>query len=283
MKLDGGQSEEAGALVTDVLSSDRRNPDALALRATLRLSDGELDAAIADLREAMSDQPRSVPLLRLMATALERQGSIELAEGRLAEATKISNFDPPVALSYVEVLMRRGANEQAESVLSDTLSRHPNHAVALKRLAQLRLTRQDWAGAQQAADALEKLGDEPGVADQIRGAALMGQRKFNESIQALHSAHSAAPTAVQPMAMLVSAYLRSGEPNEAEAFVRSVLRASPNNADAWVLLGALQASDSLDDAKASSTTAIDSQPDNPRGHAALANAWARSRSASDCL
>lgn len=273
MKLDGGQSEEVGALVTDILSSDRRNPDALALRATMRLADGKLDDAIADLREAMSVQPRSVPLLRLMASALERQGSVELAEGRLAEATKISNFDPPVALSYVDVLMRRGASEQAESVLSDTLSRHPGDAAALKRLAQHRLTRQDWAGAQQAADALDKLGDEPGVADQIRGAALMGQRKFNESVQALHSAHSAAPTAVQPMAMLVSAYLQSGEPDEAEAFVRSVLRASPDNADAWVLLGALQAADSLDDAKVSFTTAIDSQPQNPRGHAALANVY----------
>lgn len=271
IRLNGEQVAEAAAIVSDVLSSDDGNPDALALRATMRIEDGKLDDAIADLREALNAQPRSVPLLQLMARALERQGSVELAEGRLAEATKISEFDPAVALSYVDLLVRRGAHERAEGVLSDTVSRHPNSAAALKRLAQIRLTRQDWTGAQEAAEALEKLGDEPGVADQIRGAALIGQRKFDESIQALHSAHSASPTAVQPMAMLVSAYLRNGQPDEAEAFVRSMLQASPDNADAWVLLGALQAADSLDEAKTSFETATRNQPDNFRGYAALAN------------
>ena len=113
------------------------------------------------------------------------------------------------------------------------------------------------------------------MAAQIRGAALVGQRKFDESIQVLHSAHSAAPTAVQPMAMLVGAYLRLGERDEAEAFVRSVLLASPKNADAWVLLGALQAAHSFDEAKTSFDTAIRSKPENFRGYAALANLYLR--------
>jgi tetratricopeptide (TPR) repeat protein len=67
------------------------------------------------------------------------------------------------------------------------------------------------------------------------------------------------------------AYLRAKKPEEAEAFLESVLEASPANAEALVLLGSVQASRNAADAATTSfRKAITSQPKNPVGYSALA-------------
>ena len=237
----------------------------------MRLDEGKFDEAIADARQALAEKPAAVNTLELLALALERSGSIELAEERLADAVKASKLEPAVVLRYAEFLRRRGAFDRADDLLTRASAQRPNDSGLLAALAQVRLKREDWEGAQKIAEALEKLGDQSGVADHILGTALAGQNKLDESIHAFQSAYQATPAAVQPMYSLVGTYLRAKKFAEAETFLNSVLKASPANAEALVLLGSLQASrDAGDQAVASFRKAIESQPENPTGYTALA-------------
>jgi tetratricopeptide (TPR) repeat protein len=261
---------------------DGRNIDGLRLRALLRMEHGQLDAAIADLRQALEDQPRSGDLMVLLATAYERSGSIELADKEYADATKNSNYNVVVGLNYVAFLRRRGNLERAEDILTELAQRSPNNVAVLTTLADVRLARQNWIGAQEIGDTIRRIGDTRGITDQILAAALSGQGKYDDSIKILEGLQAAAPTAVQPMAALVSTLVRAQKLDQAVSLLQTALKANPANAEAYVLLGSVQLlKNAPDQAEQSFKTAIERQPKDIAGYRALADFYANNKKLDD--
>ena len=276
IKLNRKDISAAEALVSDILHKDSRNVSGLKLRASIRMDRGQVEPAISDLREALNDQPRSTELMLLLATAYERSGSMELAEKQFADATRASDFDASVGLSYVAFLRRRGNSEQAEDVLTELTSRQPNNLSLLSTLAEVKLTRQDWAGAQEIGESIRRIGDIGGTADQILGAALRGRHKYDESIAAFQNAVAAAPSAVQPMASLVRALVGAKQTDRAVAFLQSVLKTNPGNAEAHVLLGSVWLAKNVpEQAMKSFMTAIEKHPKDIIGYRAVADLYVR--------
>ena len=268
--------DAAEKIVDDVLSNDQRNVDALKLRGSIRLDNGQVDAAIADFREALNDQPRSSDLMLMLATAYERRGSIDLADKQFADAMKTSNFNPIVGLDYVGFLRRRGGSDRAYDVLTELANRWPNNIQVLSALAEMKLAHQDWAGAQQIAETIKRLGNTNDISDQILGAALIGEHKYDASIAALQNAVAATPSAAQPMTELVAAMVQAKQTDQAIAYLQSVLKQNSNNAQAYVLLGNIELSTNKpDQAEASYKSAISSQPKATIGYQALAGLYIR--------
>ena len=262
------------ALLSDILRSDNRNVTAMRIRASIRLDRGQLDLAISDLRKALNDQPGSPELLFLLATAYERNGSIELSDKLYASATKASNFNIDAGLNYVAFLRRRGNIQRAEEFLAELADRHPNNVAILSASAEIKLSRQNWTGAQEISEAMRRIGDPSGIADQILGAALSGQNKYDESIAAFQRAAAAAPTTPQPMVSLIAALVYTKQTDKAVAFLQEVLRSNPGNDEAHVLLGSLRlANNEPDQAVKSFKTAIEKEPKNIAGYRALANLY----------
>jgi tetratricopeptide (TPR) repeat protein len=277
--------DAANALITDILRKDDRNIDGLKLRAQVRMEQGQLDAAIADLRQALNDQPQSSELMLLLAAAYERSGSIELAEKQYADATKVSGFNATVGLNnaavglnYAAFLRRRGNLERAEDTLTELTRRWPNNVAVLSTLADVRLARQNWTGAQEIAETIRRIGNAQGVGDQILAAALNGQGKYTDSIRILEGLQATTPAAAQPMAALVSTLMRAQKLDQAESFLQSALKANPANAEALVLLGSVQLQkNSPDQAVQSFRTAIERQPKDIAGYRALAEFFVRNK------
>ena len=276
--------DAAETLVSEILLKDKRNTTALKLRAALRLEHGQLDAAISDARQALNDQPKSTELSLLLAMAYERSGSIELAEKQYADATKTSGFDVAAGLEYVTFLRRRGSIERAEDILTELAGRWPSNVEILLALADVRLERQNWVGAQEIADTIRRVSGKTGLADQILGVALSGRNRFDESISVLQKAYSAAPGAVQPMVTLVNVLLRAGKLDQAAAFLQTVLQSNPGNAEAHVLLGSIAlVKNAPDQASQSFRTAIERQPKNMAGYKALIDLHLRDKNTDAAL
>jgi pentatricopeptide repeat protein len=269
----------AEPVIAEILASDRRNVGALRLRASIKIDKGDIDGAVADLREALNDQPKSSDLLMLLAVAYERGGKPELAERQYADAYKSSNLDPAVALRYVAFLQRKGDLTHAEDVLVEVAGRNPANVQILSSLAQIRLSRKNWTGALALADAIGRLGDKSGVADQIRAAALAGENKVDESVSAMENAHKAAPDQVGPVVALVSGYLKQGQPDKAMALLQEMSNKFPSNPQLLVLTGqALLVQKKDDEAVQSFKAAITAQPKNPIGYDALYEYYVRKKS-----
>jgi tetratricopeptide (TPR) repeat protein len=278
MYVSKGNTVAAEPIIADILQKDRRHTIGLRLRAAIKIDQGQVDSAIADLREALNDQPKSADLLMLMAAAYERGGKNELAERQYADALKASGLNPNIALRYVAFLQRRGDFSHAEDVLSDVVARNPTNTQLLATLAQIRLSRQNWIGALATADAVARLGDKSGLADQIRASALAGQNKIDDSVAALEKAHATAPDALQPVVSLVSDYVRLGKADKAEALLQEMIKKYPDSAEILVLMGQTKlAQNKNDDALKSYQAAIAKQPKDPNGYSALSDLYVREK------
>jgi tetratricopeptide (TPR) repeat protein len=284
MQLGKKNMPAAEALIADILRADSHNPDALKLRASIRIDRGQLDDAIADLREALNDQPQSPELMMLMALAYERHGSIDLAEKQLASATKASGFAPSVGLNYVAFLTRRGNDAAAEDVLTELANRSPRNIEVLTALARERLARQNWIGANEVAEAIKRLGAQGDTAEQIKAAALAGEKEYDKSISMLEDAYARNKGAVQPMYALVRAYLQSKKIDQAESFLQNILKTSPNNAEALVLLGTVELTKNQpDQAVKSFKAAIERGPKSTEGYIALASFYMGQKNSDEAL
>ena len=72
-------------------------------------------------------------------------------------------------------------------------NRWPTNRTVLIALAEVRLTRQNWIGAQEVADTLKRLGTDQGLANQILATALNAQKKYDESIGLLQTTYTPLP------------------------------------------------------------------------------------------
>ena len=133
------------------------------------------------------------------------------------------------------------------------------------------MARQNWAGAQETAEAIRLIGNNSVTADQFLGAALIGRNKYDEAIAAFQNAYNAAPSAAQPMNSLVGALLKANRKDQAMTFLKSVLARDPGNANALVLIGSIQLTNgAADQALKSYLAAIKAQPNDTVGYQALA-------------
>jgi tetratricopeptide (TPR) repeat protein len=276
--------ESAESLVSAIIEKDSRNVQGLKLRASIHMARGNNPAAVTDLRQALHDQPRSAELNSLLAVAYERAGSIELADKQFADAVRVSNFDARAGLNYVAFLRRRGSLARAEDTLVELTSRTPGNMEVLATLAEVRLARQNWPGAQEVADAMRRAGDKRGIADQVLGAALAGQKKYDESIGVLQAAYSAAPNDAQPMFAVVNALVRAQKLDRAMAFLRTVLDKDAGNAEAHVLMGSIHLMrNAPEEAQKSFEQAIARQPKKTIGYRALADLHLRQKRTDEAL
>jgi cellulose synthase operon protein C len=264
----------AEALADAILQKDQRNISGLKIRATIRLNSGQTEGAISDLREALNGSPKSPELLLLMALAYEKDGKMELAERQYADALKSSSSDAGVALRYVQFLQRQGKIAQAEDILTDAASRNSRSLDILSMLAQVKLARQNWKGALEAADAIKNIGNDRGFAAEIRGAALLGLGKTDESVAAFEEAHAAAPDAVQPAGILATAYLKAGKADKSEALLSDMLKKYPQNPQLISLMGSTQlVKNNLAEAERIFKALIALQPKDPAGYRSLAGVY----------
>ena len=238
-----GQNNVAAAepLVTEILRADAKQhqrPAAARGDSPRARPDRRRDRRPAQRAQRAAQLARAPgQLWRRPMSAMARSSS---PARPIFDAMKASEFSPPIGLAYVAFLQRRGATQQIEGVLTDLATRNPNSVPVLSALARVKLARQDWVGAHALADAIQRLDNKSDVADEINAAAFSGQGKVADSLAVLQNSYSAHPGAVRPMVDLVNVYVQSGQLNEAETFMRSVLTDNPANAEALVLMGSVQ-------------------------------------------
>ena len=106
----------------------------------------------------------------------------------------------------------------------------------------------------------------------------------SDSLAVLQNAYNAHPGAIRPMVDLVNGYLQSGQPYQAETFIRSVLADNPANAEALVLMGSIQlAKKAPAEAEKFFKLAIEKSPADAAGYRALADLYARQKKTDDAL
>ncbi|MBG6176198.1 tetratricopeptide (TPR) repeat protein [Labrenzia sp. EL_208] len=239
--IQNGNYARADELVNEVIEEDDKNVEALRLRATIKLSNNDSAGAVDDILLSLNEAPNDARLRVMLAGAYERNGSTILAEEQYAKALVLDNNSPEAGLPMVQFLFRHGKAEQAERVLESIRERHPTNRQVLNLVAQQRLARQDWVGAQEIADILRNTdeSDNSAFADRITAAALGGQDKHDESLDLLKNSMTTPEDEARLLPDLVRAYVQAGKQGVAIDHLNSVLAKEPDNVLAQVLLGSV--------------------------------------------
>ncbi|NWG91207.1 MAG: tetratricopeptide repeat protein [Parvularculaceae bacterium] len=235
-----GKRPEAEKLIAEVLAADAKNPDALVKRAGLRIDDGSIDDAIGDLRVVVNEHGENVAARLLLAAAFEQKGDVNLAESEMAQAVETSNRASQPSFLFAKFLLRQGKPDRAEKVLAESIAADPAAADSLKLLAAIRLDRQDWRGAEEAANALKSVSSADGDVSRILGAAYAGLKDYAGAIDVLTQEHERAPLASRPLSTLVGAYVDAGRTEDAEKFLADTVAKNPSHYEARVLLAQIK-------------------------------------------
>lgn len=234
--LKANKKDEAVKLIDEVIEKDQRNEQALTLKAGLEIDNKEYDSAVAHLRSILRDNPNSVRTLMMLAKLHAVTGDKALAEEHYVRALKASNNNVEIGVEYANYFVRNKDIERAEKVLQDLLDANKNDIKLLRLMAQVKISRGDYAGAQAIADQLKASTSSAQLSEQISGAVQYGQKNYTEGIAAFKRAYEAAPNDKTALLDLAAAYMIAGKVDEAKKLLVAKVEAEPTNYEAGLLL-----------------------------------------------
>jgi tetratricopeptide (TPR) repeat protein len=268
--LKDGERDNAAALIDEILDADERNTDALIKRAALQIDDEQYDQAIVNLRTALDNSPDTYDAMVLMSAAFEKQDNFSFAQAEFAKAFEASDQAARIGQQFARFLLRRKNPERAEEVLVDSLAAHPGDVENLKLLASIRLARQDWRGAEEAAEMLARVENQDAVAANIRSRAFVGLGDYESVIEAFDASEETVPLESQPLAAVVTSYIRTDRYDEAEALLNRVLASNEENYAARLLLARIHGqNDDRQSYISTLETAIEKTPSRPEAYELL--------------
>ncbi|MDP3088406.1 MAG: tetratricopeptide repeat protein [Methylotenera sp.] len=235
MALEKGDKKKTIELVDEVLSKDKNNEQALLLKAGILLEENKVDDAISALRIVTRETPDSSRALLLLGRAHEMAGATALAEEHYLKAFQSSKLSSQFGMPYAQYLAKNNQLARAEKVIEDVLTQHPGDMPALQLLAQFKLSQGDLVGAQKVADDIRRFGNDKNLSEKIMGVIFAAKKDYASSISSFKRVYEASPDDMQPISSLVKAYLLAGKTKEASAFLESVLKDNPKNANAKLL------------------------------------------------
>jgi len=280
-----GHLEDAAALVDEVLQRDRTFAPALKLRAAMALERGDTASAISDLRTALDQAPEDSTLLLLLGQAHLRDGAWELAGERLALAAKVSGHGETETLAHAAFLSAAGQTTLAAETLDRALETAPGSAPLLAALARARFAAGQYAAAETATAALNRLdtpaaraeatrlsfaavrrlGDTATALDRLEALAgrdglnrdavtaervrlLLREDRFAEAAEAARALSGSAAGDLPARMLQAGVDAAAGRIEAAEEGYRGVIRDHPSHGPAYLALHALLLADGRDDA-----------------------------------
>ena len=274
--LSARKKTEAMQLIKEVLDADPRYVDALIVKAGVAIDDMQYESAILDLRSVLRDQPNSAQAYYFIARAYELTGSKSLADESYTKALDLSKYSASYAVPYAKSLMNKNEQSRAEDVLQNTLKRHPGNIVVTRLLAQIKLNKGDFSGAQAIADSV-KSASNSNLSELIEAEILMRKGDDLGSIALLETAYKKMPSDIQTITAIVRIHLNKQRTDAAKAFLDTVLVANPDNYDAKLLLAQVYDA-SKDSVKAQEvfTNIIALEPKKIEAYQQLASSYVKS-------
>ena len=270
-----GKHDEATKIVDALMKQDPKDPDVIAMHATLLLQTGDprqiktviselqplaakaplnatlhynlaraylaagesqnLDQARINLQDALKADPRYTPAKLALA-------ELEVARGQNSEAVQtadeILKSDPtnlPAQLLRSNGLMRMGENQKAREQLFTTVKMYPQSTDAVFQVGQLEFIEKNYKQAEAAFQGLLQANDARGLPGLIETKVAEGA--WDQAIQIAQSQLKQSPDRGDYRLALAKIYFRAGKFADSAAEYQTLIGKNPKVAELYVRLG----------------------------------------------
>lgn len=301
------KKDEAQQLVTEILKEDPKDPEAVAIRASLSLLTGtreQLQSAINDLQSVVSRMPENPVLRYNLGKALLAKGTVQAARIQFEEAIKLrpdyllprislaqiylqnrefakavqmtqevlvyDAMNVPARLLRSRALIGMGEVRQARTELQQTSSQFPDLPEARLQVAALDLQEKNFKAAEDSFRALYGKFQDPRA---FMGLVetMVAQGNSAQALKMLRDELAKDPERVEYRVALANISVNAKDYPTAIAEYKAVLDKSPRSSDVWLRLGeTYRRSGDLNNATASFKKAQELAPNNVVPHLQLA-------------
>ena len=301
------KKDEAQQLVTEILKEDAKDPEAIAIRASLSLLTGtreQLQSAINDLQTVVSRMPENPVLRYNLGKALLAKGNMQAARIQFEEAIKLrpdyllpritlaqiylqnSEFgkvvqasqeiltyddkNVPARLLRSRALMNLGEVKQARTELAETASQFPDMPEARLQIAALDLQEKNFKAAEESFKTLyAKFHDPRAFLGLIE--TYVAQGNSAQALKILREEIARNPEQLEYRLALGNISVNSADYQTAIAEYKKILDKAPKSADILLRLGeTYRRSGDLNSAVANFKKAQEVAPNNVTSYLQLA-------------
>ena len=234
--LETDQTPRAMEYIDSVLATDERNPDALLLRAHVRVGEGALDSALADVRSVLGSDARNDQALDMLGRVYLLQGTEALAEDSFRAALDIEPYNANSALSLARILIRRGELDSAARFLRPLVAGQRSNVDVNTLLVQLELALGNWNDAESVANAYPVLADRKSFGQLVKAMVAQGRGEFDKARQMFQELIEQPSVREAAMFGLVATIRQSGASDDAVALLETILRSNSSDKVAILLL-----------------------------------------------
>jgi cellulose synthase operon protein C len=209
-------TDKAAAALAVALAANPNHELALVTQARQRLVSRQFDVALTMADSILAVHPRSAEAWRL-------KGDVRIFSGKspddaIVEYTKAIDADPRSAISRISListLISRGRLEDAAKALDGLRKTSPGNFQTLFFSTQLAYLNKEYKTAREQAQLLLRATPTNPRVLQLAGAVEYQMGSFLQAEVLLNKAVAGAPELVLARRMLISTYLRSGQPSKA--------------------------------------------------------------------
>jgi tetratricopeptide (TPR) repeat protein len=256
-----------------VLSRDPGNPQALILRARVRVAEGKAEQAVTELESMVEAYPQSHLAQMELGAAFLAANNPAGATRAFSRAAVLAPEAPEPVLSLAELNLRRGDARAAASALEPLVQKRPDLVPARVMLAQAFRATGNYDRAIALLEPLRQAApDNPQILSLLSG--IQAQRgNFDAARTGLEQVYAAQPNIVT-LEQLINVDLASGNQDQATRRAQERLEQEPNSAESHILMAKVQlARRDVAAAEQSLQRAIELRPDVATSYAMLAQLY----------
>ena len=267
------KKDEAQKLVTDILKEDPKDPEAIAIRASLTLLTGtreQLQSAISDLQAVVTRMPENPVLRYNLGKALLAKGDIQAGRLQFEEAIKLrpdyllpritlaqvylqnreygktiqmsqeillyDAMNVPARLLRSRALIGMGEVKQARAELKQTSSQFPDLPEARLQVAALDLQDKNFKAAEESFRVLyEKFQDPRALMGLVESYVAQGNTA--QALKLLREEIAKHPERLEYRVAVANISVNAKDYDTAIAEYKKVLDKNPSSSDIWLRLG----------------------------------------------
>ena len=231
---------EALQLVDALVKEDPKDPDSIAMRATLKIYSGkpeEQSAAISDLQSVVSKMPENFVLRFNLGRALLQQGNPEAAKVQFQDAIKLRTDYIPPRLALAQIQLSRSEWANAITSGNEILTLSPNNISGRLIRSSALMGTSEFKQARLELQETIKMYPDSNDAEYQLGYIEFTERKFADAEKRFRKIYDSKPPDIRGLMGITEAYMAQANYDGAIALVKKEIAAHPDRLNLKIALG----------------------------------------------